>query len=452
MAYVIRYRLCASRFRSSILILNLFFTIYMPMLSRAQSIRPVANIPRHAVDESSMQSLVQELVDCGTRNSFSSWTNPARGIGCGRDRIVERLSEIAKSSGSRLQVVVDKFEVPGSGARPDPLHLENVYAVLPGYDRALAKTVFIVSGHFDSRASDVNDAEVDAPGADDDASGVAVSVECARLLAAGAKNHAPGRRGYRATILFAAVSGEEQGLLGGARMLQWVRQQGYSVGGMLDDDIVGSVSAASAERRIRVFSGEGTVQDNDSSSRELARAVEEIVGVQTIRLVPALDRPGRGGDQIPFYNAGFPAVRFTEPVEDLRRQHQNVRTENGVEYGDLTKYLNAAFMGEVAWVNSEALLQFASAPAPPNSATVEEVPERKTKILKWSFMRDSARADFEILSRQQNEATWKVLERAKNLSEVSVPSASVEDCFLAVRSVGTNGFRSIAVPVQMAPR
>jgi hypothetical protein len=359
MACISRRRLQVSSFRIGILILNFILSICLPLPSETQATRPAGVISRQGVDEKSMQSLVRQLVDCGTRNSFSSWTSPTRGIGCGRDRIVERLIQTAKSSGNRLSVVVDKFEAPSAGVRRGPQHLENVYAILPGSDAALAKTVFIVAGHFDSRASDVRDRDAEAPGADDDASGVAVTVECARLLAADA-----GKRGYRATILFAALSGEEQGLLGGSRLLQWVTQQGYSVGGMLDDDIVGSVSAAGSERRIRVFSGGASEQDEDSPSRKLASVVEEIVGVQTIRLVPALDREGRGGDQIPFYLAGLPAVRFTEPVEDLNHQHQNVRVENGVEYGDLSKYLNAAFMGDVAWENAEVLQQLASSASP----------------------------------------------------------------------------------------
>src|ERR1700722_19086286 len=236
MACISRRRLQVSSFRIGILILNFILSICLPLPSETQATRPAGVISRQGVDEKSMQSLVRQLVDCGTRNSFSSWTSPTRGIGCGRDRIVERLIQTAKSSGNRLSVVVDKFEAPSAGVRRGPQHLENVYAILPGSDAALAKTVFIVAGHFDSRASDVRDRDAEAPGADDDASGVAVTVECARLLAADA-----GKRGYRATILFAALSGEEQGLLGGSRLLQWVTQQGYSVGGMLDDDIVGSV-------------------------------------------------------------------------------------------------------------------------------------------------------------------------------------------------------------------
>ncbi len=186
-------------------------------------------------------------------------------------------------------MVVDKFESTSERTSGKPMPLENVYAILPGSDPKLAKTIFIVSGHFDSRPSNVMDPEADAPGADDDASGVAASVECARLLS---KAGANGRGTYRATILFAAVSGEEQGLLGATHLLEWAKQQGYAVGGMLDDDIVGADSAAGAPHRVRLFSGNGEIDDADSPSRELARAVEEIDGRGAIRMIFRVDRYG----------------------------------------------------------------------------------------------------------------------------------------------------------------
>src|SRR5208282_3704605 len=292
---------------------------------------PAGAVARSSVDEKSMRSLIRELVGCGTRLTLSSWSDPKRGAGCGRDQIVARFNEIARDSGGRLQIVVDKFEAAAPRTSGKSIPLENVYAILPGSDSALSKTLFIVSGHFDSRPSNVTDPEADAPGADDDASGVAVSVECARLLSrAGTK--ASGSN--RATILFAAVSGEEQGLLGSTHLVEWVKQQGYTVGGMFTDDIVGADPAPGAPHRVRLFSGNGDLDDADSPSRELARAIEEIDGRSAIRLIFRQDRFGRGGDHSPFYKAGLPAVRFTEPLEDYNHQHQTPRTENGVDYGD----------------------------------------------------------------------------------------------------------------------
>src|SRR6266436_3273749 len=181
--------------------------------------RPAGGVPRQAVDEKSMRALIGKLVACGTRLTLSSWDDPKRGIGCGRDAIAARLNEIAKDSGGKLQVVVDKFESTSERTSGKPIALENVYAILPGSDPKLAKTLFIVSGHVDSRPSNVMDPEADAPGADDDGSGVAVSVECARLLSKARPKG--GASPYRATILFAVVSGEEQGLLGSTHLVDW---------------------------------------------------------------------------------------------------------------------------------------------------------------------------------------------------------------------------------------
>jgi Peptidase family M28 len=409
--------------------------------------RPVAAISRQDVDQTGMRSLIEQLVACGTRNSLSSWTDPKRGPGCGRDHIVARWNEIAKSSRGRLQVTVDRFEAASARTNNKPVHMENVYGVLPGRDPQLAKTIFIISGHFDSRASDVMDPNLDAPGADDDASGVAVSMECARLLT---RMGANGAGNYRATLLFAAISGEEQGLLGAAHMLSWVKQQGYTVGGMITNDIVGADSAAGAPHRVRLFSGAGDIDDADSPSRELARAVEEIDGRAAIRLIFSLDRLGRGGDHEPFYRAGLPAVRFTEPLEDYRHQHQTPRIENGVEYGDQMKYLNMEFAGNVARDNAEALRELALAPAIPADVKLSGGITPDAKIA-WSAGEDSERAGFEILWRETTEPRWQVFQFVTTPGETALKGVSTDNRFFAVRSVGKNGARSIAVAAS-APR
>src|SRR5207302_2927923 len=335
---------------------------------------------------------------------------------------------------------VDKFESTSERTSGKPMPLENVYAILPGSDAKLAKIIFIVSGHFDSRPSNVMDPEADAPGADDDASGVAVSAECARLLS---KAGANGRGRYRATILFAAVSGEEQGLLGSTHLLEWVKQQGYTVGGMLDDDIVGADSAAGAPHRVRLFSGNGEIDDADSLSRELARAIEEIDGRGAIRMIFRVDRYGRGGDHYVFYKAGFPAVRFTEPLENYEHQHQTPRTENGVEYGDYEKYLNFTFMGNVARDNAEVLRQLSIAPAAPTEVRLKGAVTPDAKV-SWKAEEDSERAGFEILWRETTEARWKVFEFATDAGERVLKGVSTDNHFFAVRSVGKNGARSVA--------
>jgi len=399
-------------------------------------------IERRSVDTKSMMDLINQLVSCGTRLTLSSWTDPKRGIGCGRDKIVARLQEISKQNGEKLEVQVDKFEATAGRTAGRAVPLENVYAILPGSDPAMAKTIFVVSGHFDSRPSDVMDPNADAPGADDDASGTSVSVESARLLS---KLAASGKSGFRATILFATVSGEEQGLLGSTHLLEWLKEKGYTVGGMFTDDIVGADPAPGAPHRVRLFSGNGEVEDCDSLSRELARAIEEIDGQDAIRMIFRVDRYGRGGDHYPFYKAGLPAVRFTEPLENYDHQHQTPRSENGVEYGDFAKYLNEAFLGNVARDNAEALRQLAMAPSPPTEVRLKGAVTPNAK-LSWKAEDDPERAGFEILWRETTEARWQVYDFVTSSGENVLKGVSTDNHFFAVRSVGKNGARSIATP------
>jgi hypothetical protein len=410
-------------------------------------LRPAGAIARQSVDEKAMRALIHEQVSCGTRLTLSSWTDPKRGAGCGRDFIVARLNAIAKESGGRLQVVVDKFEMTSERTGEKPVHLENVYGILPGSDPKLAKTIFIVAGDFDSRPSNVMDPEADAPGADDDASGTAVSLESARLLS---KAAAAGRGG-RATVLFGALSGEEQGLLGAYHLLDWVKEQGYTVGAMLDNDIVGADPAPGGPHRVRVFSGNGEIEDADSPARELARAIEEIDGRSEIRMIFRQDRYGRGGDHFPFYKAGLPAVRFTEPLEDYNHQHQTPRTENGIEYGDLEKYLNFTFMGNVVRDNAEVLRQLALAPAPPTNARLTGAVTPDAKV-SWAADDDIERAGFEILWRETTDPRWTVYDFAAAPGETVLKGVSTDNHFFAVRAVGRNGARSIAVPTEMERR
>lgn len=402
--------------------------------------RPAGAITRAAVNEKIMRELIHDQVSCGTRLTLSSWTDPKRGIGCGRDFIVARFNEIAKASGGKLEVVVDKFESKSERTGPNPVHLENVYGILKGSDPNLAKNIFIAVGDFDSRPSNVMDPEADAPGADDDSSGVAVILESARVLSkAAAAGH-----GGRATVLLGALSGEEQGLLGAYRLLEWTKEQGYTVGAMMDNDIVGADPAPGGPHRVRVFSGNGEIEDCDSPARELARAIEEIDGRSAIRMIFRQDRYGRGGDHYPFYKAGLPGVRFTEPLEDYNHQHQTPRTENGIEYGDYEKYLNFTFMGNVARDNAEVLRQLALAPAPPTNVKLTGAVTPDAKV-SWSAEDDPERAGFEVLWRETTEARWSVYDFAEAPGKTVLKDVSTDNHFFAVRSVGKNGARSIAV-------
>ncbi|HXO43748.1 MAG TPA: M28 family metallopeptidase [Thermoanaerobaculia bacterium] len=412
---------------------------------------PADALPRGAVHEAALRATVEELAACGTRQSLSSWTDPRRGIGCGRDHVLARFEAVARASGGRLQVMVDRFEAESPRTGGKPAHLENVLAFLPGSDPALARTVFLVSGHYDSMPSSVLDPVADAPGADDDASGVAVAVECARLLAGD-----PGKR-YRATLLFAAVSGEEQGLLGGTRLRDYLKQNGYTVGGFLDNDIVGADFAPGGPHRVRLFSSGGP-DGVDSPSRDLARAVEEIAGRDAVRLIFRLDRLGRGGDHRPFVEAGMPAVRFTEPLEDYAHEHQTPRSEGGREYGDLVKFLDFSFLGDVARVNAEALRQLALAPAAPGEVTVAGGVTPSARLA-WTASPDPQRAGFEVLWRETTDPRWSVLEAVPvagdgsgaREAQVVLTGVSTDNHFFAVRAVGADGARSVPVAAVLKP-
>lgn len=382
-----------------------------------------------------------ELVACGTRSSLSSWTDPKRGIGCGRDALVRRLDAIAAQAGGRLKVIVDKYETSGQRTGNVAVHMENVYGVLEGSDPARRKTAYVVSGHLDSRASDVMDAKADAPGADDDASGVIVSLLSAEAMAA-----KPG--GFRATLIFAAVAGEEQGLLGARRMKEWLAQQGYQVGGMITNDIVGATNG-SRDRRPRVFS-EGGPDGVDSPGRQMARRFDELAGPDRVRLVFRRDRFGRGGDHIPFTEAGLAAIRVTEPLENYDHQHQDIRTEKGVQYGDLVQFMDFPFTAEVAALDQLLLGELAAAPAPPKAAVLTGAVTPSVKIT-IEADDDPERKGFEILERETTDPRWHVLRAVDRPGPAVLENTSTDNEYFAVRSVGRDGHRSFAVPCVAPP-
>jgi hypothetical protein len=216
---------------------------------------------------------------------------------------------------------------------------------------------------------------------------------------------------------------------------------------MLDDDIVGADIAPGGPHRVRLFSGNGEIDDCDSPSRELARAIEEIDGQSAIRMIFRVDRYGRGGDHYYFYKAGLPAVRFTEPLEDYKHEHQTPRIEDGVEYGDLEKYLSFEFLGDVARDNAEALRQLAMAPAPPTKPKLKGAVTPDARI-SWSADEDPERAGFEILWRETTDPRWSVYDFVTAGSETVLKGVSTDNHYFAVRAVGKNGARSIAVPTE----
>ena len=303
-----------------------------------------------AIDPHRIEANVRKLASFGTRHTLSSQDDPDRGIGAARDWIFDTMTSYAAASGGRMTVEKQSYVQEPDGDRvPTPTTITNVLATLKGSDEP--NRVYVISGHYDSRRTDVMNFTDDAPGADDDASGVAVSMELARVFA----THRP-----RATLVLAAVAGEEQGLYGSGHMAQVFQDAGADVQGMFTNDIVGSSTADDGTRdphSIRLFAeGVPTSEteeeaeirrsvggENDSPARQLARLVTEVADNRqtgmNVRVIYRRDRYLRGGDQIPFLERGFPAARFTEPNENYAHQHQDVRVENGVQYGDLPRVL-----------------------------------------------------------------------------------------------------------------
>jgi hypothetical protein len=402
---------------------------------------PALAAPPPSTPADEARAIDAELVACGTRHSLSSWTDPRRGIGCARDKVVKRLREISAQTGGRLQVIVDPYETSAQRTGNVAVHLENIYAVLAGTDPLRKKTAYVMSGHLDSRASDVMDARSDAPGADDDASGVIVSILSAKAMAAKAG-------GFRGTLVFAAVAGEEQGLLGARRMKEWLARQGYQVGGMVTNDIVGATNG-SPDRRPRVFS-EGGPDGVDSPGRQMARRLDELAGPGRVRLVFRRDRFGRGGDHIPFTEAGLPAIRVTEPLEVYDHQHQDVRMADGVQYGDLMQYMDFPFVAEVAALDQLLLGELAAAPAPPRSAILTGAVTPSARIA-IEAEEDPGRQGFEILQRETTDARWHPLRTVDRPGQTVLEGTSTDDEYFAVRSVGKDGHRSFAVPCVAPP-
>ncbi len=388
----------------------------------------VAGSARPKADE--VRDIDAHLVACGTRHALSSWTDPVRGIGCARDYLVGEMNK-ASTRDPRARVVVDKFEATSPRTHDQPAPLQNVYLILEGSDPDLKTTAFFVSGHYDSMCSDIMDSTCDAPGADDDASGTTVVVAAARRLAG---------KPHRATIVLAALAGEEQGLLGGKRLVEWAKAQGYTVGGVLNNDIVGATNG-SKDTRPRVFCGD----DAEAPARELGLWLDEMLGRRAVRINFRKDRFGRGGDHLPFVEAGLPAVRFTEPREDYRHQHQTPRTEDGVEYGDLPKFMDFDFLAKVAGLNAQAALALANAPAPPTSAISEGAVKNDTTVSFEAASGDQERSGFEILKRDTARSRWTVLRTVPYAESETLQGIRIDDWVFGVRSVGKNGARSIAV-------
>lgn len=404
------------------------------------------------VDPDRIRAIVEKLVSFGTRHTLSSQDDPERGIGAARDWIAAEMRRYAARSGGRMSVTVPSYVQEPASRIPAPTRISNVVARLEGSSDP--GRVYVVSGHYDSRATDVMDATSDAPGADDDASGVAVAMELARIMAT---------RRPAATILFAAVAGEEQGLYGSTFLARQLTEEGADVQGMFTDDIVGSSRADDGEhdrRSVRLFvQGVPTSEDearaatrlsiggeNDSPTRQLGRFVAEVADPRLtgmeVRLVYRLDRYLRGGDHRPFLEAGYPAARFTEPAEDFAHQHQDVRVEDGVQYGDLVRFCDTDYIAGVTRVNAAALWSLAQAPGVPRDVVVDTTALTNDSTLSWS-PGSGETASYEVVWRPTPEPLWQHVVAVRGTS--ATLDLSKDNVVLGVRAVGPDGHRSPAV-------
>src|ERR1022692_4777194 len=401
---------------------------------------------------------IEKLVGFGTRLTLSAQGPAAipagRGIGAAREWIKSEFERYSTECGGCLQVKTDSFTEPAADRIPQPTDITNVYAVLKGTDAENAKRIVLVTGHYDSRPSDTLDVKADAPGANDDGSGTAVSLECARVLS---------KLKFPATIIFLTVAGEEQGLNGSHHFAKMAKEHGWNVEAALNNDIVGGDKSAEQDHSVvRVFSeglpAAATEQDirrirglggeNDSGSRQLARYVADVghtydVGVKPM-LVFRLDRYLRGGDHSAFNQEGFTAVRFTEFREDFHHQHQNVRTENGIEYGDLPKFVDFDYVGQVARLNAATLASLASAPAPPANVRLLTKDLENDSTLTWDASPGGLASGYEILWRATSSPEWEHVQKNGNVTRATL-KLSKDNVIFAVRAVVAQGHRSLAV-------
>jgi Peptidase family M28 len=423
-------------------------------LPAAERANPKIKSMLAAVSERNIENSVRKLVSFGTRNSLSSQTDPKRGIGAARDWLFDEFEKISKKANGRMTVEKQTFE-QGTGPRvPTPTMMTNVVATLKGSQPASAGRMYVVSGHYDSMCSSPTDSNCDAPGANDDASGVAAVLEMARVMAP---------HEFDATIVFMAVPGEEQGLLGATYYAEQAKQKNLDIQAMFTNDIVGNTLGGNGvrdRRTIRVFSEgvpsnetqeqanvrRGVGGENDSRSRQLARFIKD-VGARNMRgfnvmMVYRRDRYLRGGDHIPFLERGFPAIRFCEPNENYDHQHQNVRVEGGKQYGDLPEYVDFGYVAQVARLNAASLASLAEAPVAPKDAGIVTRRLTNDTDLQWAANTEPDLAGYEIVWRETSSPVWTNSRAVGKVISYTLKGLSKDNYFVGVRAIDNDGNRS----------
>jgi hypothetical protein len=410
------------------------------------------------VSAARIQTNIEKLVSFQTRSTLSAQDAASiaagHGIGAAREWIKSQFESDSHDCGGCLEVKTDSFTEGPADRIPQATQITNVYAVLEGTDPDNAKRIVLVTGHYDSRNSDALNITDPAPGANDDGSGTAVSLECARVLS---------KMKFPATIIFLTVAGEEQGLNGSRHFAQVAKGAGWNIEAVLNNDIVGGdrnpqqdssivrvfsegvpIAASDADLRlIRNLGGE-----SDSASRQLARYIAQVARTYDPGLKPMLvfrlDRYLRGGDHSAFNREGYAAVRFTEFREDYNHQHQNVRTENGVEYGDLPKFVNFDYVAAVARLNAATLASLALAPAPPAQVHLLTKQLQNDSTLSWEPSPGGRASSYEVLWRETTSSEWHYVQAAGNVTRITVP-LSKDNVIFAVAAVDQAGHRSLPV-------
>lgn len=401
-----------------------------------------------------IRSNIEKLAGFGTRHSLSDTLSNERGIGAARRWVAAELKAYEKASSGRLKVVLDPFTVEADGRRiPKTVVMKNVMATLKGTD-ANDDRVFIISGHLDSRATDIMDSKIDAPGANDDASGVAAIMELTRILS---------KQKFPATIIFVAVSGEEQGLYGAQYLADKAKENNWNVVAMLNNDMISNSSSSETNihnnTRVRVFS-EGVpafetdemekmrryiAAENDSKSRQLARYIKEIGEryIDQLEVVPVFrtDRFLRGGDHLPFSKNGFTAVRLCEMNENYHHQHQDVRLENSIQYGDLPEFIDAKYAAKITGINLATLANLALAPAAPQNVVIDVRELTNTTTLIWEKPKNFDANTYYVVLRETHEPLWQQKIKVEG-NRVTLPY-SKDNYFFGVQAVDDKGHESL---------
>lgn len=405
-----------------------------------------------AADPARLKADVEKLVSFGTRHTLSSATDPKRGIGAARNWGATEFQRISKACGGCLTIdrIADRFEGPRA---PDGVIVENVLAIQKGSGDPAH--VVLIAGHIDSRVSDPMNFTSDAPGANDDGSGTALVIEAARLLS---------KQKHRATIVYALLSGEEQGLWGGRLLARHAQSQGWRVAAMLNNDIVGGthgLDGTIVDDRVRVFSEgirasedlagqlarRGIGGEDDGPSRALAKAAiragqaNPAIGLEVLA-VRRPDRFRRGGDHLPSLELGYPAIRFTVGVEDYDHQHQDLRTENGRKYGDTVDEMDFPYLARVTALNVALAGELAAAPPAPASVSIDGAVSSDTSVT-WTPVADAAA--YRIYWRRADQRDWSdsKLVPADAGATILLESVQIDDHFFGVAAVATDGAESI---------